>query len=165
MNSAGAYMVTAGTFQKEHFFTTSIRLDLLQQHLFTLANTYEWFLQAWAIFPNHYHFIAQSPKDPATLKAFITALHSLTAKAINQEDKTPLRRVWYQYWDSHLTHQTSYMARLNYVHNNPVKHGIVQTATHYPWCSAGWFEEHSAPPFRKSVLSFKTDQLNVYDEF
>ena len=71
----------------------------------------------------------------------------------------------YQFWDSRLTYQASWLARLNYVHHNAVHHGLVHVAADYPWCSARWFETNARESFVKSVYSFKTDRLNVMDDF
>jgi len=95
----------------------------------------------------------------------IKRLHAITAIELNKIDSTVGRRVWYQYWDSHITFEKSYFARLNYVHQNPVKHGIVQVARKYPWCSAGWFEQKTDAAFVKVISSFKTDKVTVYDDF
>jgi putative transposase len=54
---------------------------------------------------------------------------------------------------------------LNYVHQNPVKHGLVPVASRYPWCSAAWFERVATPAQIKTIYGFKTDALNVYDEY
>jgi putative transposase len=80
-------------------------------------------------------------------------------------DHRPGRRVWFQYWDKCLTFEKSYFARLNYVINNAVHHGLVLDASHYPFCSAGWMERNSNPAFRKQVASFKYDQLSEPDGF
>jgi len=69
------------------------------------------------------------------------------------------------FWDTRLTFEKSYLARLNYVHQNPVKHGLVAVANQYPWCSAGWFERVARPAQVKTIYAFKTDKLNVYDEY
>ena len=73
--------------------------------------------------------------------------------------------VWYRAWDTRLSYERSYLTRLAYVHNNPVRHGLVQDAQEYPWCSARWFADRADRPFYKSVMSFKTDRVNVYDDF
>jgi putative transposase len=46
-----------------------------------------------------------------------------------------------------------------------VKHGLVSVANQYPWCSTSWFETNARPGFVKSVYSFKTDRINVPDDF
>jgi putative transposase len=162
---AGAYMVTAGTYlKKPHFYSTE-RLDFLCDSLLGLAQRYGWQLQAWAIFSNHYHFVAVSPLDPSTLKPFIRHLHSISAKEINRVDGTRGRKVWFEYWETQLTYQKSYLARLNYVHRNAVHHALVRAPSSYCWCSAGWFERRADPAFFKTVMNYPSDRINVPDEF
>jgi len=158
-------MVTCGTYGKEHFFHGNGRLSLLNDNLLSLAERYGWQLQAWAVLSNHYHFIAVSPEEVGTLPRFLNHLHTATASAVNKLDHQPGRKVWFQYWDSCLTYEKSYLARLNYVHNNPVKHGLVSNAEEYLWCSASWFERTADTAFAKVVRSFKTDQIKVSDDF
>ncbi|MDX9975650.1 MAG: transposase [FCB group bacterium] len=160
-----AYMVTAGVYGKALLFDTAEKLDSLQHSLFEEAERFQWQLQAWAVMANHYHFIAHAPADAATLKDFIRSLHSKTARWLNRHDRTPGRQVWFQYWDACLTYEKSYLARLNYVHNNPVKHGLVGNAKNYPWCSMNWFTRQADNDFRRTVASFKTDRVNVKDDF
>jgi putative transposase len=161
----GTYMVTAGTYQKVPYFYTPERLEFLQDTLLQLAEKYHWALQAWAIFSNHYHFIAQSPSDPKTLSAFLSNLHVATAKYVNAKDNKPNRQVWWQYWDSLISYQYSYLARLNYVNQNPVRHGLVAVATQYPWCSVNWFRQTTLPSFYHTVTNFKIDKVKVKDDF
>jgi REP-associated tyrosine transposase len=58
LGSAGAYIVTAGTYRKEHLFRSRERLDFLLRQLFERATEHGAALQAWSVFPNHYHFVA-----------------------------------------------------------------------------------------------------------
>jgi putative transposase len=132
--------------------------------LLECCSTENWDLQAWCAFPNHYHLIASSD-CPGSLRKVISTLHSLTAHSINKLDGTPGRRIWYQYWDSLISNQRSYFARLRYVHENAVRHGIVRRASNYPWCSASWFERIGRPAFRNTVLAFPCDRVRVPDPF
>jgi putative transposase len=54
---------------------------------------------------------------------------------------------------------------LHYVHCNPAKHGVVDVAENYPWCSASWFARNASAAFVATVKSFKTDQLEIPDDF
>jgi putative transposase len=158
-------MITAGTYQTLHLFRTNERLALLQNSLLSHMNDHAWQVQTWAVFSNHYHVIAVSSSGSTSLKKLIQELHSKTALAINQLDGAKGRRVWFQYWDTHLTFEKSYLARLNYVIENPVRHGLVARAANYPWCSATWFQETASTGFFKSVKSFRVDRVNVRDDF
>lgn len=165
LEQAGAYMVTAGTYRKELRFSTPQRRDLLQSKLLELAGRYGWKLQAWAVLGNHYHFIAVHESKPQSLQLLIKTLHAQTAASLNKEDNTPGRRVWFQYWDSHITYPRSYFARLNYVHHNPVRHGVVACATDYTWSSAAWFERNVRPAFHRMVGGFRFDRIDIPDDF
>jgi putative transposase len=156
-------MVTASTYNRQLFLNTPERLTLVRDTLFELSLGIGWLLQAWAVLPNHYHFIAQSPQGAATLRSLIKKLHGRTSNQLNQEDGTPGRRVWFQYWDSLLTYERSYFARLNYVHQNPVKHGMAREAEAYRWCWAGWFARTATPSFPRRIKGMATDRLNVID--
>jgi hypothetical protein len=83
----------------------------------------------------------------------------------NRLDKTSGRKVWHNFWDTRLTYQKSYLARLNYVHRNAVKHGLVLVANQYRWCSVRWFEGVAAPVLVRSIYRFSTDALTVNDDF
>jgi putative transposase len=168
LSEAGTYFVTAGTYLKAHHFRTAARLDFLQRELLTAARNFSWELEAWAVFSNHYHFVAHSPSDSGgagSLSQMLSVLHTCTTRWINRLDKTPKRKVWHNFWDTKLTYQKSHLARLNYVHQNPVKHGLALVANQYLWCSARWFEGASSPAMVRAIYRFKTDALRVSDEF
>jgi putative transposase len=156
-------MVTAATLHKAKLLDTAAKLDTHQDLLFEIAEEFGWELQAWAIFPNHYHIVATNKED--TMAAFLNKLHACSSRAINRIDGVSGRKVWFQYRDTQLTYERSYLARLNYVHTNPVKHGIVLDPRKYHWCSAEWFFLRADRPFYETVSSFKTDEVNVEDDF
>jgi putative transposase len=156
------------TFEKAHHFRGANRLRVLHRGLLTVAEHFDWQLEAWAVFSNHYHFVAHSPadaQDASSLGTMLGMLHVKTSGWINKLDGTHGRQVWFNFWDTHLTHQRSYLARLNYVHQNAVKHGLVPVACQYPWCSAAWFERTASPAMVKSIYRFKLDKISVADDF
>ena len=165
LDERGTYFLTAGIYHKKHLLSSPEHKNMLLSLLFSCAEEFGWCLQAWAILSNHYHFMALSPDDPKSLKPFMSKLHTVSARELNKLDNQPGRKVWHQYWDIHITFQRSYLARLKYVHNNPVHHGVVDYASNYPWCSAGWFECNAEPAFRKTVERFKVDKVTVHDDF
>ena len=165
LSSNGTYMVTGATLHKEHLFCNGEKLSLLENHLLTLAKRYHWQLEAWAVFVNHYHFVACGQPDASPLDKFLKHLHSDTARNLNLKDQTTGREVWFNFWDTKLTYRNSYLARLNYVHQNAVKHGLVKLASQYPWCSAAWFERTASLSQVKTVYSFKTDKLKIADDY
>jgi len=168
LSEQGSYFVTAGTYLKAHHFRTPQRLDVLQRGLLSVARNFGWELEAWAVFSNHYPFVAHSPngsKGANSLSQMLGILHTRTAGWINRLEKTPSRKVWHNFWDTKLTYERSYLARLNYVHQNAVKHGLVPVANQYRWCSASWFEGVASSAMVRSLYRFKTNSVSVKDDF
>ena len=73
--------------------------------------------------------------------------------------------MWHNYWETKLTYENSYLARLCYVHKNAVKHGLVINASDYPWCSARWFERTARAAQINTIYGFKTDKLRILDDY
>jgi putative transposase len=159
------YIVTGATIHKGRLFSTDEKLTLLENDLLTLAKQYHWQLEAWAVFVNHYHFVARAYPNATALDELLNQLHSDTARKLNGLDRSAGREVWFNFWDTKLTYERSYLARLNYVHQNAVKHGLVNVANQYPWCSAAWFERTASPASVKTIYSFKTERLNIHDDY
>ncbi len=163
-HDAGIYFITAGTHQKQHFFRTGAALDLLQNALFAQAAHNHCSLQAWALFSNHYHLVVAADTGNH-VQQMVRWFHIASAKAANERDATLGRRVWFQFRDTRLTFERSWLARLRYTHENAVHHGLVHNASHYRWCSASWFANYARPSFVKTVQSIKIDAVKVYDDY
>ena len=161
----GTYIVTAATLHKAHLFRDESRLDLLEAKLLELAAEHGWHLEAWAVFSNHYHFVGHSHEESSSLKAFLSHVHTVTATELNQLERQAERQVWHNFWETRLTYEKSYLARLNYVHQNAVHHGLVPVANQYHWCSAAWFERTATRAQVATIYSFKLDKLKVLDDF
>ena len=165
LSKTGTYFVTGGTLYKHHYFGRPPLLDYLESQLLDSAKQFGWQLEAWAVFSNHYHFVAHATEGCSGLDEMLKSLHGETAVKLNQLDDEPDRQVWFNYWDTRLTFEKSYLARLNYVHQNAVKHNLVRVANQYRWCSAAWFERTARPAQIRTIYSFKTNKVNVRDDF
>jgi len=163
--SNAIYIVTGSVLYNRHLLTDDKHKSLVYEVLFERAAHWGWELEAWAILKNHYHFIARAPENALSLEKLIRQFHSKTAVELNKLDKTVGRKVWYNYWDTCITLETSYYARLHYVHLNPVKHRLVENAEEYPFCSYRWFLEKADDSFRDTVMSQPIDRVDVFDEF
>jgi putative transposase len=164
----GTYFVTAGTYLKQHHFRGADRLGILHRGLLKVTEEFGWQLEAWAVFSNHYHFVAHSPsarQDATSLSHMLGLFHEKTAKWVCRLGNASDRRIWYNFRETLLTYEKSYLARLNYTHQNAVRHGLVAVASQYPWCSAAWFERTATAAQVKTIYGFKTDRLQVSDDF
>ena len=104
--TGGTYFVTASTLHKSHHFRGAKRLGVLHRGLLTVARDFGWQLEAWAVFSNHYHFVAHSPAaaaDATSLSPMLKTLHVKTSGWLNKLDATPERQVWFNFRETRLT--------------------------------------------------------------
>ena len=159
------YIVTGATLYNKRLLSDDKRKSLVCEILLERASYWGWNLEAWAVLENHYHFVGQAPENALTLGKFIKQLHSKSAVELNKLDKALGRKVWHNYWDTCITHETSYYARLHYVHLNPVKHGLIDRAEDYPFCSYRWFLEKADEDFQDTVMNQPIDRMDMFDDF
>jgi putative transposase len=159
------YFVTGATLYKRRFYDTPEKRDLLERLLLSMSKKFSWLLEAWAVFANHYHVVARGNPNSQNLGEFLHDLHGVSSRELNKLDGIEGRHVWHNFWDTRLTIQYSYLARLNYVHQNAVKHKLVAVANQYPWCSAAWFERVASPAMVKTIYGFKIDRVKVEDDY
>ena len=103
----GSYIVTASTAGREHLFKYHEELDMVQSNLIELSEQYQCTLQAWARFPNHYHFVANT-QSPPLLKKLIKHLHGVTDINLNKRHNVQGRKVWYEF-GIHLSLMTTHI--------------------------------------------------------
>src|SRR5438094_3052383 len=94
---------------ENRLFDSGAKLDLLRDTTFELAKNYALILQAWAFFPNHYHLMISFEDTTITHRDFVRHLHGELAMRLNRVDDTSARRVMYEFWDTRLTFEKSWL--------------------------------------------------------
>lgn len=73
--------------------------------------------------------------------------------------------MWWNYWDTCITSERSYYTRLNYIHFNPVKHGIVTQTEDYPFSSHTGYLRAQPEAIRRIIANYPFDRVKVKDDF
>lgn len=101
-------------------------------------------LLAWAIMPNHIHVLFR-PADDQAVSRIVASWKKFTARRILDAasdaklapDAIP-KPVWHrEYWDRFIRNERHFGVVVDYIHNNPVKAGLVARPEDWPWSSAG----------------------------
>ena len=93
-------------------------------------------LLAWVIMPNHVHVLFQAIA-PWTLSEIVKCWKSFTARRIN-EGLERRGRLWQEeYWDRFIRNERHFAEVRAYIHDNPVRAGLVARAKDWPWSSCG----------------------------
>ena len=165
VREAGNWIITGATYQKLHLFQAPEDLGMLHDAILAAAEETGWKLEAWAVFSNHYHLVGTSPNKEDAPAELTAKIHRSTGAELNRRHDDLGRPVWFRSWPSRITFERSYLARIAYVHFNPVRHGLVEDPIHYPWCSARWSLENSTSAFYETITRMKIDDVRVFDDF
>lgn len=142
LNLPGAlHFVTGNVFDRIPIFTRDECCIAFLEELRCLDQKWPSKLIAYVLMPDHFHLLC-NPRD-GRIKEFIGALKSLSAKSIVRVCK----QIQFQPGaDGHQVWQESFKAlplwsgwmiwqKINYIHANPVKGGLVGSAKDYHWSS------------------------------
>ncbi len=83
-------------------------------------------------------------------------IHRLSAQFIRTQMQAE-KPIWWNYWDYCPRNEKDYLIRLNYLFNNPVKHGYVTHFMDYPYSSFHAF-------LKKQGREFLVQQFKDYPE-
>ncbi|SHN07175.1 REP element-mobilizing transposase RayT [Cyclobacterium lianum] len=154
-NQESLHYVTFTVHQWVDIFTRKIYADILIDSINYCQQTKGLKVYAWVIMSNHCHFILSSDKVP--LADIIRDFKKFTAKKIIEqvkESKEESRKSWLMWLlhkDEHIWFWTEgyhgieisseklLKSKINYIHQNPVKAGIVEKEEEYLNSSCGEF--------------------------
>ncbi|MDO9139216.1 MAG: transposase [Methylobacter sp.] len=127
------YFITASIYKKRPLLQDSTLKELLLNNIKSCFECYQWELHHWVILDNHYHLLGKSRKGN-DLSHIIQKIHSNSGYYIKQNTKTE-EQVWWNYWDYCPRNEKDYFVHLNYLLNNPIKHGYVNKLQNYHFSS------------------------------
>ncbi len=99
-------------------------------------------LFAWAVMPNHVHVLFQ-PMVGWRVSRIVSSWKSFTGRRLSpllpRSNNFPLiGPVWHrEYWDRYIRDDLDFHTVREYIHQNPVKAGLVQRPEEWVWSSAG----------------------------
>ncbi|HMM88537.1 REP-associated tyrosine transposase [Bradyrhizobium sp.] len=149
MTSYRRNFITGGSF----FFTVNLaerRLQLLTEHIEELRNAFRkvrhrhpFTIDAMIVLPDHLHAVWTLPEgdaDFATRWQLIksTFSHSLPSGERISESRAARgeRGIWQRrYWEHTIRDEDDFARHVDYIHINPVKHGLVTRVRDWPFSS------------------------------
>jgi putative transposase len=153
-----AHALTFSCFHGRGFFSKQRPCRWLVESLGKARERWNYDLWAYVIMPEHCHVllfprdadysisrILESIKLPATRRAK-SFLERNDPQALRlMRDEQPNGSVAYRFWqrggghDRNLREPTAIHAQIEYIHNNPVRRGLVMRAEDWLWSSAAWY--------------------------
>jgi putative transposase len=133
---SGRYMITAACFEHAPYIGESIEpMRAFERELLAFINDSTSCVFAHVILPNHYHVLVECP-DVLKLKKAIGQFHGRTSYLWNKEESLSGRKIFHGSAETAMKSERHFEAPLNYIHNNPVKHGYAKKWQDWPYSSA-----------------------------
>jgi putative transposase len=137
----GYRLITGTCYEHAHFLDSSERLSWFESELLNHIQKQSVPCAAWVILSNHYHILVRID-DIKRFTQQIGQLHGRTSFQMNREDETSGRKVWFRCQDRCMRSEAHFYTTINYIHNNPVKHGHVEKWSDWAYSSFHWYLEH-----------------------
>lgn len=146
------YFVTCSTLDKEKYFDTDGKKEVIKKRLKTGAVKFQVRIYAWVILSNHYHFLFQF-KEKQNLGKFIGFINGGNSFDLNSLENKKGRQVWWSYWDNCIRDEETFYKRFNYIHHNPVKHGYVKRCEDYEFSSYNYYLKKLGEEYMGSIFA------------
>ncbi|MBT3313743.1 MAG: transposase [Anaerolineae bacterium] len=141
LREEGTYLITAANYEHKHILENPTRRTAFEMLLIKSFQEVSAEIIAWVILTNHYHLLLNI-ESFEIISDILQYIHGSTSHQWNKEDgQTGKRKVWYRFSDRMIRNEKHLQRTLNYVHYNPVKHGLVEDVYAWKWSSLFLYED------------------------
>jgi len=147
----GMFFFTLVTHRRRPLFNVPSARRLLREAITTVRRNHAFELRAMVLLPDHLHMLLSLPEGDAgyaTRLALIKRHFTIAylASGGTEADGSPsrachrLRGVWQKrFWEHTIRDYRDYKRHLDYIHANPVKHGLVVWPKNWPYSTFARF--------------------------
>lgn len=143
--SGGTYFFTVVAQERRPVLTTEAVRTALREAIQQARTTLPFQIDAWVLLPDHLHCVWTLPERDANYSARWAVIKRLVsgrcAKMVNAPQsnsgrKRNERTFWQRrFWEHQIQDDTDMTRHLDYIHWNPVKHGLVKIVKDWPYSS------------------------------
>ena len=129
------YFVTTCCQKRSNILDNSEVVAILQEEWMSALKRHGWLIGRYVIMPDHVHFFCMAHPSGAkqNLSQFVGQWKQWTAKRFIRELSME-KPVWQAgFFDHVLRSQESYIQKWAYVRENPVRAGLVEVCSDWPW--------------------------------
>ena len=161
-----SYFFTLVTHQRSPIFSDINAVDLFRKAVRKVRASHPFSLDAEVILPDHLHLLCSLPEGDCDYPTRLRLIKAAFTRSILRHQQPAVERsesrarrgeqaVWQRrYWEHTIRDQDDFQAHLDYIHINPVKHGLVAAARDWPHSSFHAWVERGA-----YTLSWGADEV------
>ena len=138
----GTYFFTVVTYQRCPVLTSGPTRKALCTAIDAVRKAHPFQAEAWVSLPDHLHCLWRLPEGDADYSIRWAKIKRLTRHVLGFR---PAEKLWQpRYWEHLIRDDSDYERHIDYVHWNPVKHGMAKTAAAWPYSTIHRFIESGA---------------------
>ncbi|NMM26325.1 MAG: transposase [Glaciimonas sp.] len=149
----GTYFFTVVTAGRQKILTNPDIRAALRAAIAKVRLMHPFIIDGWVLLPDHLHCIWTLPESDADFSTRWRLIKREVSVTCGMDYLKPellsVRRVkkqcgtlWqHRFWEHWIRNDADYAAHMDYLHFNPVKHGLVDSVSDWPWSS---FHRHVA---------------------
>jgi putative transposase len=147
------HFITCSCYHRRQFLKSGRRRDLFLKILEEVRNKYKFIVSGYVVMPEHFHLLIGEPPEGG-VSTVMQVLKQRVARKMrskrgtrnqNQrllfEDNQPPQFWQVRYYDFNVYSRKKYVEKLNYMHNNPVKRGLVSRPEEWTWSSYRFYAQ------------------------
>jgi putative transposase len=124
--------------------TTEAARESFRNAISYCRKIYPFTIKAWGLLPDHLHCIWDLPECDLNYSRRWAIIKRKFTQAFVAMGRPPF---WQnRFWAHLITDEKDYENHMNYIHYNPVKHGLVERAADWPWTSLHRLTEEGKYP-------------------
>ncbi len=129
------YFLTLCTAGRRAVLANELAVVVLRAEFEAAPRRYGWTIGRFVAMPDHLHFFCVSNETTvgASLSRFMAGFKQWTAKGILNTARAPAPLWQKEFFDHVLRSDESYETKWQYVRENPVRAGLVNTASDWPY--------------------------------
>ncbi|WOD40932.1 REP-associated tyrosine transposase [Nodosilinea sp. E11] len=137
----GSYFFTHVTYQRYPWLCTDLGRQSLRQAIIAVRRKHPFAIDAFVLLPDHFHCIWTLPEGDCDYAKRWRLIKLMVTKACGQELALPSEKtvsgerrregnLWQRrYWEHCIRDERDFVSHCEYVHYNPVRHGLVECPT------------------------------------
>lgn len=136
----GTYFFTVNLLQRNGNDLLTRHIDLLRKSVSAVRKAHPFIIHGWVVLPDHLHCVIELPQQDADFATRWRLIKIGFSKGLPQnEARSPSRThrgergIWQRrFWEHLIRDEREFNAHMDYVHINPVKHGLVKRVADWP---------------------------------
>ncbi len=129
--SKQVHFVTFSCYRRQPFLHSNHARSVFEHSLEQTRRSYHFYVKGYVVMPEHVHLLLTEP-ERSTLATAVQSLKQSVAQKLAGHHG----RFWQtRYYDFNVCSPEKSVEKLKYIHRNPVKRGIANSAEDWPWSS------------------------------